>query len=281
MSALETSERFLRPADVENIRRNYRGIQLRSLVRGGRKAILALSIIAIAVFAYRHTQSDARFAIKHVEISGEMHTRRAAVSAIASRYVGLNLFRLDIDRVRREVTALEWVRRIEIEKALPDTLRIRIVERTPAALIVRNGALRYVDENGVAFAELSPAAGDSDLPLIRAETPFDVRRAVGLIHRLRMNDPDVYARISEVRPLLPHGFALFDRELGATIYAEEEDLSAKWRDLHSIAAAEHFRKGDLQYADLRFDGRVILKPLHAVLGPAVSAPHTLPMQITN
>ena len=49
------------------------------------------------------------------------------------------------------------VKRIEAEKKLPDTLRIRIVERTPSALISRDGTFRYVDENGAAFADLAPS----------------------------------------------------------------------------------------------------------------------------
>lgn len=281
MSAqLETTERFFRPADVENIRRNYRAMRLRSFLRGVRNLFVLVAIIVGAVVAYRHTQSDARFAIKQIEVVGAVHTQRAALEALTLQYVGLNLFRLDIDRVRHDLASLEWVSRIEIEKALPDKLRIRIVERTPAALIERNGVLRYVDENGAAFADLSPSIGDSDLPLIVATSGDDVVRAVDLVRRLRVTDPAVYARISEVRPLLPHGFALFDRELGATVYADE-DLSAKWRDLYAIAAAEKFRRGDVQYADLRFDGRIVMKPMHPLAGPALTIVQDEPTQITN
>lgn len=277
----ESTERFFRPADVESIRRNYRGVQLQSFFRVLRNAFVAVALITGAVMAYRHTQSDARFAIKRVEVLGAVHTQRAAVDALTRQYVGLNLFRLDIDRVRRDLASLDWVSRIEIEKALPDTLRIRVVERTPAALIARKGVLRYVDENGAAFADLSPAVGDSDLPVIVAATGDDVVRGVDLLRRLRTSDPAVYARVSEVRPLLPHGFALFDRQLAATIYADDHDLSAKWRDLYAIVTAEKLRRGDVQYADLRFDGRIVLKAVHPNLAPAPAVPQNVPIEITN
>lgn len=278
----ESSDRFFRPADVESIRRNYRGIQLQSFFRAVRNLIIIVALVIGAIVAYRHTQSDARFAIKRVEVTGAVHTQRAAIDALTRQYAGLNLFRLDIDRIRRDLASLDWVSRIEIEKELPDTLRIRIVERTPAALISRNGVIRYVDENGAAFADLSPAIGDTDLPLISASSGDDVVRGVDLIRRLHTTDPAVYARISEVRPLLPHGFALFDRELGAFVYADGSDLSAKWRDLYAIADAENLRRGDIQYADLRFNGRIVLKPMRAaVVTPATAVPQTVPTQITN
>lgn len=281
LQPLEPTERFFRPENVENIRRNYRGIQLRSLLRVALNGAVAAAVIAAAVIAWRHTQSDARFAVRQVQVTGTVHTSRAAIDSLAHSYVGLNLFRLDIDRVRRDLTSLDWVSRIEIEKALPDTLRIRIVERTPLALQVVGGALRYVDENGVAFAELSPAAGDSDLPIIIAGNPGDSARAVQLIRRLRTEDAAVFARISEVRPLLPHGFALFDRELNATVFAEEDDVSSKWREWWAIAAAEKYRPGDVAYADLRFNGRIVVKPVRPAVAPVTPAPQNVPLPITN
>ncbi len=276
---LEFTERFFRPADVESIRRNYRGVQLRSFLRLVRNAAIVTALVGAAVSIYRHTQSDARFAIRHIEVTGAVHTPAASLDAVTSSYRGLNLFRLDIAQISGDLTKLAWVSRIEIEKALPDTLRIRIVERVPVALLVRDGMLRYVDGRGVAFAELNPAAGDNDLPIIIASTSADAARAVELIRRLRETDVAVYARISEVRPLLPHGFALFDRELGTTIYADERDLSSKWRDLYAIAAAESFRRGDVAYVDLRFNGRIVMKPARVAGAPA-STPD-IPTPITN
>ena len=77
------------------------------------------------------------------------------------------------------------------------------------------------------------------------------------------------------------GFAFFDRQLRARIYANEQDLPAKWRDFYAIANAEHFAPGEVAYADLRFDGRVVVKPLRA-MPAAVTLPRAVvPVQITN
>ena len=98
---------------------------------------------------------------------------------------------------------------------------------------------------------------------------------------LRGRDPQVYARISEVRPLPPRGFALFDRRIGAFVYANEDDVFTKWRDLAAIARSERFGRGDLAYVDLRFADRVVIKPVHAPVLPVLSAPKFIPSQITN
>lgn len=275
-----TSPRFFRPADVARIRRNQRRIQVQRLVSVcGRLGIVA-GLVVGSVLVYSHTRGDARFAVKTIEITGTVHTPRADIDAITRQYIGVNLFKIDIGRLRHDLRGLGWVKRIEAEKKLPDTLRIRIVERTPEALVASGGRLTYVDEDGVPFADLSPSVGDGDLPLITDASGTELQRSVTLLRDLRARDPQVYSRISEVRPVAPNGFALFDRELGAFVYADDSDLSAKWRDLYAVARAEHLHVNDIEYADLRFAGRIVVKPVHAPAlapvppHPAISTPIT-------
>jgi len=282
MSVFDSTEpRFFRPKDSANTRRNYRSIQVQRLLDVLRTMLVMLVVAVGLTMLYRRTQSDARFAIRHVEVAGVQHTSRADLDGLTGRYAGTNLFHLDIARLRHEVSSLPWVSRVEIEKKLPDTLRIVLVERVPVALATVDGNVKYVDDHGVAFAPLTPSAGDPDLPLISGATGDDLARCVAVLRALRSADADLYSRVSEVRPMPPSGFEIFDRQLHARIYANESDLPSKWRDFYSIAAAEHFGPGEVAYADLRFDGRVVVKPLRAM--PVVSfAPRPLvPVQITN
>jgi cell division protein FtsQ len=257
----DTTERFFRPADVATLRRNQRRIQIQRIILIGSRLVVAGAIAGAALWIYGRTQSDARFALKTIEVSGAVHTPRAAVDAVTKTYVGANLFRLDISHIQNDLRSLGWVSRIETEKKLPNTLRVRIVERTPVALLQSGDRLQYVDENGVAFAELSPSVGDSDLPLITGAAGAELARCVALLRALRARDAEVFARISEVRPVAPDGFALFDRQLGAVVYAREGDLSTKWRDLYAITGAEKLGRASIAYADLRFADRIVLKRL--------------------
>jgi cell division protein FtsQ len=276
-----TSPRFFRPADVARLRRNQRRIQLQRFASAAGKVTVAGGIIVGLLLAYRHTQGDARFAVKAIEIVGATHTSRAAIDAVTNQYIGTNLFRIDIARLQADLRRLGWVKRIEAEKKLPDTLRIRIVEREAVALAAADNRITYVDEDGVAFAELSPSVGDTDLPLITNASGADLNRCVALVRELRTRDPQIYPRLSEIRPVAPNGFALFDRELGAFVYADEGDLSAKWRDLYAIARAEHLGARDIEYADLRFAGRIVVKPVHVAALAPVAPQQPISTQITN
>jgi cell division protein FtsQ len=157
------------------------------------------------------------------------------------------------------------VRKIDIEKKLPDTLRIKIRERQPIAIARFGERLLYVDHDGAAFSELSPSVGDRDLPLIVDASGPELIRSVRLLESVGRLDPQMYARISEVRPIPPRGFAIFDRELGAVVYVNADDASAKYRELRAVLEAEN--NPGIEYADLRFADRVIVKA--KALSPSV------------
>jgi cell division protein FtsQ len=247
-----------------------------------RNTLFVVAIVGVAVWAYRQTQSDARFAVRKIEISGAVHTPRSALDVVTSRYIGVNLFKIDIARVQGDLRSLAWIQRITIEKRVPDTLRIRVVERTPVALVMRGGALQYVDGAGVITGELSPSIGDSDLPVVNGADGAELTRSVAFIEQIRRSDPAVYSRIGEVRPIAPRGFAIFDRELGATVYANADDASQKWRDLYSIVQAEKLGHAAIAYADLRFADRVVVKPIHPITTGAPAMQTSIPAAlITN
>ena len=263
-----TASRFLRPPDVARLRRNQRRIQAQRFLKIARNVVLAAAAVVGAIWAYRHTQSNERFAVRTIEIDGAVHTSRRALDLATQRYVGLNLFQIDIARVQRDLGGLGWVRRIDIEKKLPDTLRIKISEREPVALVRTGERLLYVDEEGVGFAELHPSVGDDDLPLISDAFGAELVRTVTLLRDLRARDRELYSRVSEVWPIPPRGFAMYDRQIGAVVYANDDDLVSKWRNLYAVLQAENNPK--IQYADLRFADRVIVKMLDVPAGQPVA-----------
>lgn len=260
MSSVETTHRFLRPSDATRVRRNQKRIDVQRMLSLARTLVL-IAAAGIALFwLYRQTQSSHRFDVRTVEVLGAVHTSPEEIDSIVKRYTGVNLFQIDIARVQHDLSGLTWVRRIEIEKKLPDTLRVRIVERVPVALSRQGKTFRYVDEDGLDFAPIT-ATFSSDLPVVNDATAVELRRTVTFLGALRQHDPAVYSRISEIRPVAPRGFQIFDRDLAAPVFVNGDDVSAKFRDFYGIVRAENLRRGTIEYADLRFSDRIVIKPL--------------------
>lgn len=259
-----TASRFLRPADVARLRRNQRRLTAQRMLVVLRNIAVVAALAGSAIWAWQHTQSNERFAVTTIQVDGVVHTPRAALDLATNRYKGLNLFKIDIDRVQRDLGGLGWVSRIDIEKKLPDTLRIKITERKPVALVRVGERLLYVDEQGAGFAELSPRVGNDDLPIITDAHGPELERTVKLLRHLRAADRELYSRVSEIWPIAPRGFALYDRDLGAVVYANGDDVSTKYRSLYAILQSES--NPDIEYADLRFADRVIVKQVEPTHG---------------
>lgn len=270
MSYVETSDRFLRPEEIGRTPRNRRRVQIRRVLKIATNLVLIAGLVVGVAWAWQQMRKDARFIVKQVVIEGAVLTSRADIEAVTNHWVGDNLFRLDIDSLSSNLMTLSWVRSVAVEKRLPDTLVLHVEERVPVALTVSGGRIRYVDDSGTVFAELSTAVKQKDLPLITSADPSEMQRTVAFLESMKRANPELYLRLSEITPLRGSGFVLLDRALSARVYVDARDAASQWDALYRVAAAEGYGPGAIDYADLRFRGRVIVKPVV----PRVRAPET-------
>jgi cell division protein FtsQ len=71
--------------------------------------------------------------------------------------VRTGVWRADLSAISAELSRLPGVRRAVVTRVLPDRIRVRITERTPAALIRTSaGHFVWVDEEGVMLGEMKP-----------------------------------------------------------------------------------------------------------------------------
>ncbi len=105
--------------------------------------------------------------------------------------IGDNLLALDLARVKRDLEMISLVESTSVERLLPHTLRLRIVEREPLAQLVvlrprpSSGierAVFQVDADGYVIVPLdsrqrgaAPAVSDEQLPVIAGQNPGEVQ----------------------------------------------------------------------------------------------------------
>jgi cell division protein FtsQ len=76
---------------------------------------------------------------------------------------------VDVAKVRARLLSNPWVQDARVSRRLPNTLRILIVERVPAAIWQNHGQLMLVDPSGVPLEPVSREAMP-DLPLLIGES---------------------------------------------------------------------------------------------------------------
>lgn len=100
----------------------------------------------------------------------------------------------DPDPLAARVARHPLVRDVEIDRKLPGTLVVRLVEHAPVALVATARGFRAYDERGVALP-IDPAGKDVNVPIIARPDTVLLR----LLGNLRLDAPGLYARISEMR----------------------------------------------------------------------------------
>ena len=158
-------------------------------------------------YAHRWLTHTPQLGARTIEVSGNAHVSRDEVLGAAHLALGSNVLAIDLDRASRLMGRLPWVGRATVTRQLPDTLRIAIEERTPAALVAVGG-LYLASADGTLFKRAEP--GDPvDLPVVTGlaresfrERPDgareEVRDALALMGDLESAQLGAASRLQEV-----------------------------------------------------------------------------------
>lgn len=150
-------------------------------------------------------------AVDRLAVAGTERTTPAQVTAAAAVRLGTPLARVDVAGVRERVAALPAVQRVEVHRAWPATLRLRVVERTAVAGVLSEGSVTLLDAQGVAFGtERTMPAGAVRLQVPRPG-PRDTttRSALAVLAEL---PADLRSRLAIVRAASPDAVSLLLRD---------------------------------------------------------------------
>jgi cell division protein FtsQ len=105
------------------------------------------------------------FTVKKIDVRVQGIIQPAHLQKMAGVRTGENLFQVDLLRVKRDLELTPLIETVAVERVLPDTLRLRIVERRPIAQVVgyrqqADGKLArqvyWLDARGVVIPPIAP-----------------------------------------------------------------------------------------------------------------------------
>ena len=129
--------------------------------------------------------------VSDILVEGRYRTERNALLAAIATDRGVPILGIDLAALKSRIDALPWVRTAAIERRLPDTLFIRLEERTPLALWQRDGTLTLIDDYGTEVPGQNPRRF-ADLPIvIGSAAPARAHEFLALLS----GDPDLRQRV--------------------------------------------------------------------------------------
>ena len=196
----------------------------------------------------------AGFQVRDVRAIGRVRTTRDEVRNAVGAVQGAPILAVDIGAVRARVEALPWVQEAEVERALPDMLVVRLIERETLAVWDRGKEFAVIDTTGRPIAGADPRAY-ADLPVIRGEGA-----ATGAPAILDMlgKERDLARRITGLTLVSGRRWNVY-LDWRIEIKLPEEGAEAAWARLAQIDRERRLLDGDIAHIDMRFDGRMVLR----------------------
>ncbi len=230
-----------------------------------RPAATALLLVGVPAAAGAWMLTSPRFALSRVEVSGTARVDPRWVHGRLAPLVGRNLVRLRLSRVETALEGHPWIAGVAVEKRLPDALAVQVVERRPAALVARADRLWLVDREG---RPIAPApAGARQRFLVVEPSPWstggDVPAALALAAEVAREEPVWASGLARVDVLGEGDFRLHTAALPCPVLVRAGSLAAPARRLDRALPALGERLGTLGTLDLRFTGRLLVRPAAA------------------
>ena len=182
-----------------------------------------------------------------------------------------SLLRYNSDAARRRVEALSWVGRATVTRVLPNTVEVKIVERTPIAVWLHDQAATLVDAEGRQLARVTP----STLPALPRIAGAGAPKAAGTLAAALAEFPDIARRVTVSTRVGQRRWSL-DIDNGSRIHLPADGESAALSRLIRIAATTGALMQSAATIDLRLDERITIAPRRADKTSSVAPDRAVP-----
>ena len=113
------------------------------------RALLVVLIVALPLGVFLWGRSSSAFAVQRIELSGARRVSAAkAAETLRAQFLGHNLFGVRAAQVAAALRSFPYFAHVEIDRDFPNTLRVRIVEYRPAAVLFSAGRWYIVSREG-------------------------------------------------------------------------------------------------------------------------------------
>jgi cell division protein FtsQ len=240
--------------------------------------------VTAGVFAARYLLYSPQMLLlkpDQIEVAGNNIVQREEIVKLFVHDRERSVVRIPLDTRRSQIEELSWVQEANVQRILPNHLRVQIVERTPVAFFRNGTELTLIDAHGVLLDR--PEGEDFHFPIVTglAESmPREEREKRMGIYTEFMKDIDLVRpgssdRVSEIELGNPRDLRAVLTGLGGgqdadavTVHFGREDFTGKYRMLVENFAQWQANAGKVQSIDLQYSRQVVVNPDNSVVAAA-------------
>lgn len=197
---------------------------------------------------------SAGIAVDNVLVEGREKTSAQLILAALEVQRGMPLFAFSPDRARDRLLALGWVRDARIERRLPDTIFVDLVERRPAAIWQNKGKFALVDETGAVIGPEDVGQYGDLKVIVGKDAPENFAELFDMLE----SQPDLKERVvAAVRVGARRWNVKLDNDM--TVLLPEDGIEEAWETLAAAATESELLERNVTRIDLRMPDRVTVR----------------------
>ncbi|MBC8270307.1 MAG: FtsQ-type POTRA domain-containing protein [Rhodospirillaceae bacterium] len=205
------------------------------------------------------------FTVEDVLVVGRSQTTREELMKAVRLARGAPILAYDLEEARRRIEALPWIGSASVERMLPDTILLSVVERQPLALWQSQGRFSLIDQMGKVILNQSIEQFSDLLVVVGEDAP---KNAAALLDILQTQPQLMDLAKSAVRVGQRRWNVRLRGDIDVRLPAER--AAAAWSRLAEYESRHGILSRDVKVLDLRLPDRLIVRKTPN--GPEIKIP---------
>jgi cell division protein FtsQ len=194
--------------------------------------------------------------VEDIVVDGRSTTDIATILAALDAHAGTPILSVSPARAKEQLEALPWVRSAAIERRLPGTLYVHLVERRPLAVWQHDGGKQELIDRDGTVIRVTDLSRFSKLPTIVGDD--QARKGAAQLLDLLANEPELAGRVSAAVMVGDRRWNVrIDNAIDVLL--PEDDMAGAWARLAQLERTSKVLQRNVQTVDLRLPDRLVMR----------------------
>ena len=205
------------------------------------------------------------FRLQNISITGDNNLKKEDILNIINDKEYKTIFDVNLFKIHNNLLLNEWIETVKIERTLPSSIKIQIIEKKPVAIWQTKLGNKLITEDGSVISNANVTTFKNRLPIIIGE---GANKNAFLILQILRKNPNLYNNVWSISYInkrrwnihLKQGLiVLLPRKKIHTAWTKIDFLQRKYKILDIGLTEIDIRNQDQIFAKINFDKKLYLK----------------------
>ncbi len=164
-------------------RENFeKSINFRKVIKVGFYLLLVIAVFSLIIFAINTFKKHkiSIFKVRNIELIGIYNAPKESLLKVLEKYRNKSLTELDLKKIYTELIKIPWIDDVIIRKRYPSTLIVKVIEKTPVAILETDKKFYLIDAEGRIIDVYKNRFYSDNFVIFKAKSIKDYKKNIGV-----------------------------------------------------------------------------------------------------